>query len=71
MEDVSFVDDVTVMVVEEASKIIDKVCSATAIAVNTFGGFGMDLNFLPGNLNVPLNLWGWGKQGYSEYARKW
>ena len=52
--DVSFVDDVTVLVIEDAGNIIDKVCAVTAIAVNTFAGFGMDLNFSAGNQNVCL-----------------
>ena len=48
VEDVSFVDDVTVLMVDDANGIIDKVCAVTSIAVNTFAGFGMDLNFPAG-----------------------
>ena len=48
VEDVSFVDDVTVLVVDSASSIISKVEAVTVIAVNTYAGFGMDLNFSAG-----------------------
>ena len=57
VDDVSFVDDVTVLIVDDAHGIIDKVSAVTTIAVNTFAGFGMDLNFLRENLNVSSSLW--------------
>ena len=52
VEDVSFVDDVTVLIVGKADSITEKVVAVTTNAVNTFAGFGMDLNFLLGNPNV-------------------
>ena len=39
VEDVSFVDDVTVLVVDDAHGIIDKVTAVTTIAVNTLCRF--------------------------------
>ena len=39
VEDVSFVDDVTVFIIDDDHGIIDKVVSVTTIAVNTFAGF--------------------------------
>ena len=48
VEDVSFADDVTVLVVDDANGIIEKIGTVTTIAVNTFAGFGMDLNFSVG-----------------------
>ena len=52
VEDVSFWDDVTVLVIDDAHGIIDKVSAVTTIAVNTFAGFGMDLNFPRESLSV-------------------
>ena len=61
VEDVSFVDDVTVLVVGNADSIIDKVSAVTVIAVNTFAGFGMDLNFSAGESECVLAFCGKGK----------
>ena len=57
----SFVDDVTVLVVGSAGSIIDKVSAVTVIAVNTFAGFGMDLSFSAGKSECVLALVGKGK----------
>ena len=70
VEDVSFVDDVTVLVIEDAGNIIDKVCAVTVIAVNTFAGFGMDLNFSAGKSECVLAFWGAGKAKQSKICFK-
>ena len=54
-------DDVTVLIVDDANGIIDKVCAVTTIAVNTFAGFGMDLNFSAGKSECVLEFVGKGK----------
>ena len=46
--DVSFVDDVTVLIVEMAPAILEKVVKVTALAVNVFASFSMELNFAAG-----------------------
>ena len=56
VEDVSFVDDVTVLIVDEAHGIIEKVCTVTTVAVNTFAGFGMDLNFAAGKSECVVEI---------------
>ena len=67
VEDVSFVDDVTVLVVDSASSIISKVEAVTVIAVNTFAGFGMDLNFSAGKSECILALAGKGKVKVNKF----
>ena len=62
VEDVSFVDDVTVLIVADATGIIEKVCAVTTVAVNTFGGFGMDLNFSAGKSECVVEFVGKGKK---------
>ena len=52
----SFVDDVTVLIVDDAHGIIEKVCAVTTVAVNTFAGFGMDLNFSSGESESVLEF---------------
>ena len=66
VEDVSFVDDVTVLIIDDAHGILDKIVSVTTIAVNTFAGFGMDLNFLQANLSVLWSLWEMGRVKLSK-----
>ena len=62
VEDVSFVDDVTVLIVDDAHGIIEKVCAVTTVAVNTFAGFGMDLNFSAGKSECVVEFVGKGKK---------
>ena len=64
VEDVSFVDDVTVLIVDDAHGIIEKVCAVTIVAVNTFAGFGMDLNFAAGKSECVVEFVGKGKESY-------
>ena len=54
-------DDVTVFIVDDVNGIIDTVCAVTAIAVNTFAGFGMDLNVSAGKPECVLEFVGKGK----------
>ena len=61
VKDVSFVDDVTVLIIDDAYGIVDKVVSVTTIAVNTFAGFGMDLNFSAGKSECVFEFVGKGK----------
>ena len=60
--DVSFVGDVTVMIVDDATGIIGKVCAVTTVAVNTFAGFGMELNFSAGKSECVVEFVGEGKK---------
>ena len=61
VEDVSFVDDVTVLIIDDAHGILDKIVSVITIAVNTFAGFGMDLNFSAGRSDCVVEFVGNGK----------
>ena len=62
VEDVSFVDDVTVLIVDNADGIIEKVCAVTTVAVNAFAGFGMDLDFSAGKSECVVEFVGKGKK---------
>ena len=58
-----------VLIVDEAHGVIEKVCTVTTVAVNTFAGFGMDLNFAAGKSECVVEFVGKGKRKLSIVCR--
>ena len=56
--DVSYVDDVTVLIVVLAPAILEKVSNVIALAINLFASFSMELNFAAGKSECVIDIRG-------------